>query len=105
MDLEQFRAACQRTGRAKTLAKTPAARSTGVANTTTTLGIILAIRAIFPLEKFAEELDRLNRETPGVQWPDMVWRSFPQERDPRPDHPDGFEGVPYSSASRSDENR
>ena len=72
MDLEQFRAAYQRIGRAKTLDKTPAARLSGVAHTTTTLGIILAIRASLPLEKFAEELDRLNRETPGAQWPDMV---------------------------------
>jgi hypothetical protein len=71
MDLEQFRAACQRIGRAKTLTKTPAPRLSGVAHTTTTLGIILAIRATLPLEKFAEELDRLNRQTPGVQWPDM----------------------------------
>jgi hypothetical protein len=72
MDLEQFRAAYRRIGRAKTLAKTPAARLSGVAHTTTTLGIILAIRATLPLEKFAEELDHLNRQTPGAQWPDMV---------------------------------
>jgi hypothetical protein len=53
MDMEQFRAAYQRIGRAKALAKTPAARLSGVAHTTTTLGIILAIRATLPLEKFA----------------------------------------------------
>jgi hypothetical protein len=72
MDLEQFRAAYQRIGRAKTLAKTPPARFSGVAHTTTTLGIILAIRATLPLETFAEELDHLNRQTPSAQWPDMV---------------------------------
>jgi hypothetical protein len=72
MDLEQFRTACQRIGRAKALAKPPAARLSGVAHTTTTLGIILAIRATLPLEKLAKELDRLNRQTPGVRWPDMV---------------------------------
>lgn len=72
MDLEQFRAAYFRVAYAKALKKRPPPVIAGVANTTTTLGIILAIHAALPLEKFADELDRLNRQTPHSKWPDMV---------------------------------
>lgn len=72
MDLERFRAAYRRIAFAKSLKKTPAPRLKGIAHTTTTLGIIFAIQAELPLEKFAEELDKMNRETPSFQWPDMV---------------------------------
>jgi hypothetical protein len=72
MDLPKFRAAYQKIAFAKSLKKTPAPRLKGTAHTNTTLGIILAIRSEVPLEKLAEELDKLNRETPSNQWPDMV---------------------------------
>jgi len=72
MDVEKFRAAYKRIAFGKSLKKTPAPRLRGIANTNTTLGIILGIRTEVPLEQFAEELDRLNSETPSHQWPDMV---------------------------------
>ena len=72
MGLERFPAAYQRIARAKTLKKAPGPSLTGVARTTTTLGVIFAIHAVLPLETFAAELDRLNRQTPSAQWPDMV---------------------------------
>jgi hypothetical protein len=70
--LEEFRAAYRRIARVKTLRKSPAPRLEGIPNTTITLGIIFALRSALPLEEFAEELDRLNMQTPSQQWPDMV---------------------------------
>jgi hypothetical protein len=72
MDLDNFRAAYGRIAYAKTLKKGAALVLAGIANTTTTLGIIFAVRVTSSLERFAEELDRLNKQTPSAQWPDMV---------------------------------
>jgi hypothetical protein len=72
MDLEQFREAYQRVARAKRLRKTPPRNIGGPVYITGTLGIILAIQAVVPLEKLAEELERLNAQTPCAKWPDMV---------------------------------
>jgi hypothetical protein len=72
MDLEQFPEAYQRVARAKRLKKTPPLNLGGPVYITATLGIIFAIQAAVPVEKFAEELERLNAQTPSEQWPDMV---------------------------------
>ena len=41
-------------------------------HTTITFGVIFAVAAAVPLEHLADELARLNRQTPDAQWPDMV---------------------------------
>ena len=70
LDLEGLRRAYARIAQAKTLKKSPAARD--VIHTTITLGVIFAVEAAVPLEQLADELDRLNRQTPDVYWPDLV---------------------------------
>jgi hypothetical protein len=70
LDLQTFREAYARIAQAKTLKKSPAAQ--GVMQTTITYGVIFAVAASVPLEHLADELDRLNRQTPNAQWPDMV---------------------------------
>jgi hypothetical protein len=70
LDQEGLRGAYQRVARAKTLQKSPAAKE--VVHTTITFGIIFAVTATVPLERLAEELDRLNQQTPNAHWPDMV---------------------------------
>jgi hypothetical protein len=70
MDVEGLRAAYHRVALAKKLKKSPAAKD--VIHTTITFGIIFAVRATVPLEHLADELDRLNQETPNTHWPDMV---------------------------------
>ncbi len=72
MDVENFRAAYERIAQAKRLKKTAAPCLPGIPNTTITLGIIFALRSALPLEGVAEELERLNAQTPSEQWPDMV---------------------------------
>jgi hypothetical protein len=72
MGLEQFPEAYQQVARAKHLKKTPPLNLGGPVYITATLGIIFAIQAAVPVEKFAEELERLNAQTPSEQWPDMV---------------------------------
>jgi hypothetical protein len=72
MDLEQFPENYQRVARAKRLKKIPLLNLGGPVYITATLGIIFAIQAAVPVEKFTEELERLNAQTPSEQWPDMV---------------------------------
>jgi hypothetical protein len=70
LDLEDLRRAYERIAHAKNLKKSPAAR--GVIHTTITFGVIFAVEAAVPLEHLADELDRLNQQTPSAHWPDMV---------------------------------
>lgn len=70
LDLDGLRQAYARIVQAKTLKKWPAARD--VTHTTITFGVIFAVAATVPLERLADELDRLNRQTPDAHWPDMV---------------------------------
>jgi hypothetical protein len=70
LDLEGLRQAYARIAQAKTLKKSPAASN--VTHTTITLGVIFAVEAAVPLEQLADELDRLNRQTPDANWPDIV---------------------------------
>ncbi len=72
LDLEKFRASYRRIAQAKSLKKSAAPRLEGIPITTTTLGIIFALRSTIPLEDIAEELARLNAQTPSREWPDMV---------------------------------
>lgn len=71
-DLENFGAAYAHIAKAKSLKKTPGPQLKGTPSTTVTLGIIFAQRTALPLEVFAEELERLNAQTPSRMWPDMV---------------------------------
>jgi hypothetical protein len=72
MNLGEFRAAYLRVAHAKSLRKSEASQIKDGPHRTGTLGIIFAVRTDLPLEKLAEELDRLNRITPSTQWPDMM---------------------------------
>ncbi len=72
IDLGHLREAYQRIAQAKTLKKTPAPETEDTPVSSITLGIVFALHSTVPLEKLAEELDRLNRETPSSQWPDML---------------------------------
>jgi hypothetical protein len=71
LDLDNFRAGYARIAQAKRLKKGVVPRL-DVPSTTTTLGIIFALRSALPLDNIAEELERLNTQTPGREWPDMV---------------------------------
>ena len=70
LDLDGLRQAYARIAQARTLKKSPAARD--VTHTTITFGVIFAVAAAVPLEHLADELDRLNQQTPSEHWPDMV---------------------------------
>jgi hypothetical protein len=70
LDLEGLRQAYARIAQAKALQKSPAVGS--VTHTTITFGVVFAVAASIPLEQLADELDRLNRQMPSSQWPDMV---------------------------------
>lgn len=72
IDLENLRAAYGRVAQAKTLRKSRVPEEERAPRTTITLGIIVALRSTVPLETLAEELDRLNLQTPGRCWPDIV---------------------------------
>jgi len=71
-DTGTLRASYGRIAAAKRLKKTPAPPTDGVPITTVTLGIIFVLRSAVPLEELAEELERLNAETPAREWTDMV---------------------------------
>jgi len=72
MDLARFRAAYERISWAKKLRKAAAPYTKDIPHTTMTLGIIFATKASVSVEVLAEELNRLNGQTPSAQWPDMV---------------------------------
>jgi hypothetical protein len=71
LTIESFQVAYARVARAKRLKKSPAPKMDSP-TTTVTLGVIYAQKSNFPLEVFAEELERLNAETPSREWPDMI---------------------------------
>jgi hypothetical protein len=72
LDLEWLRAAYGRIAQAKRLRKSAAPHLGGPPSTNVTLGIIFALRSGLPLDDLAEELNRLNVETPGGEWPNML---------------------------------
>ena len=70
LDVAGFRESYRRVATAKSLKKSP---PPDVPMTTTvTMGIVMAAQVTVPLELLAEELERLNSETPGRNRPDMV---------------------------------
>lgn len=71
LDLEGLREAYRRVAETKRLKKAPR-RDKTESQTNVTLGIILAARASVPLDVLAEELHRLNLQTPSGEWPSMV---------------------------------
>lgn len=70
LTIEQLQESYRRIADAKTLAKTPVPR--GETRTNVTLGIIFAARSVLSLDTIAEELARLNGQTPSARWPDMI---------------------------------
>jgi hypothetical protein len=70
--VENLRAAYAQLTQAKRLRKQPVPQVPGTAHTNRTLTIMLALRSALPMETVALELERLNAETPDMQWPDMV---------------------------------
>jgi hypothetical protein len=72
LTIEALRAAYRRVSQAKALKKAPIDHKRGTPRTSVTLGLILALRSNAPMETLADELDKLNRETPASYRPDMV---------------------------------
>jgi hypothetical protein len=72
INLEGLGRAYSKIAQAKSLKKSRVPDVGGVPQTTVTLGIIFAIKTRLPIERLAEELDRLNQQTPSAQWPDMM---------------------------------
>ena len=44
----------------------------GETRTNITLGVVWAARTALPLETITDEIARLNEQTPGTRWPDMI---------------------------------
>ena len=73
LGMDELRTAYARIRAAKRLKKEPAPDVAGaVPIASVILGVILAQKSDVPLEALAEELDRLNAETPGRERADMV---------------------------------
>jgi len=72
LDLERLRAAYGRIAQVKRLRKSAALRPKDPPSTNVTLGVIFAPRSALPLDDLADELGRLNVQTPGGEWPNMV---------------------------------
>src|SRR5258708_258541 len=72
IDLEELGRSYSKIAQAKSLKKSLVPYVSGVPQTTVTLGIIFALKTRLPMERLAEELDRLNQQTPSAQWPDML---------------------------------
>lgn len=70
LTLAGLRESYTRIARAKALKKTPMGEHP--TRTNVTLGILMTARSAIPLEAVAEELARLNADTPGNHWPDMI---------------------------------
>ena len=70
LDLEGLRSAYARVAAAKALRKT--APVLGGQTAEPTLGVVFAVDSAVPLEEMADELVRLNAQTPSDHWPDMV---------------------------------
>jgi len=69
---ETLGSAYDKIARAKRLKKSEAPHILGVPSTTVTLGIIIARETEAPLEGLAEHLERMNRNYPDSEWPDML---------------------------------
>lgn len=72
LDIEALRASYGRVAAAKRLKKSPPPDIKNAFVTTVTMGLIFARSSAVPLELLAEDLQRLNAETPDREWPEMV---------------------------------
>jgi hypothetical protein len=71
LDLPGLNAAYARVAQAKNLKKKSIPEKNRMPRSAT-LGIVFATDSTLTVEELANELDRLNRQYPGGQWPDMV---------------------------------
>lgn len=71
LSIDKLRSSFERIAAVKRLRKT-AVPNEEQPRTNITLGIILARTSSVPMDRIAEEFDRLNADTPSYQWPDMV---------------------------------
>jgi hypothetical protein len=73
LGLKGLRASYAKIAQAKSLTKKPPAKVTsGVPVADDTMGIILAVDSVIPLEDLAQELELLNKNHPHDHWVDMV---------------------------------
>ncbi len=72
LDLTSLATAYRKIAAAKALPKSPISKSETTVRTDRTLGIILARSSTVAMDALAEELDRLNQQSPSSNWPDMV---------------------------------
>ena len=70
LTLDNLRQGYRRIANAKSLTKAPVPR--GETRTNITLGVVWAARTALPLETITDEIARLNEQTPGTRWPDMI---------------------------------
>lgn len=71
LDLSVLQNAYAKIASAKAVVKVPRPKD-GTVSSDRTLGIIVARSSSVALDDLAEELDRLNQQTPSADWPDMV---------------------------------
>jgi hypothetical protein len=72
MNLQIFHSAYERIRQAKSLKKSPINCDSNILKTNVSLGIIFARVSDIALETLAEEINKLNSQTPHNQWPAMV---------------------------------
>lgn len=72
LTVDSLRASYGRIAQAKQLRKSAPPKVKGAGGNTATLGIVLAVRSDLTLEAIAEEMRRLNEQTPGHERPDIV---------------------------------
>lgn len=72
LTVDSLRASYGRIAQAKQLRKRALPKVKGAGGNTATLGIVLAVRSDLTLEAIAEEMRRLNEQTPGHERPDIV---------------------------------
>jgi hypothetical protein len=70
LTLDNLRQGYGRIANAKSLTKMPVPR--GETRTNITLGVVWAARTALTLETITDEIARLNEQTPGTRWPDMI---------------------------------
>jgi hypothetical protein len=72
LDLASLATAYGKIAAAKALPKSPLPKSGTTVRTDRTLGIILAKSSTVAMDVLADELDRLNQQSPSSNWPDMI---------------------------------
>ena len=72
IDLEGLRAAYAAVGAGQAVGKITGSAERTVPTTTVSLGVIFALHSSVPMAVLAEELQRLNAQTPAREWPDII---------------------------------